>query len=181
MIESAGLHTSSPPHTHTTLAPHPKHHQWAVFLTNNANLSLLLVTIVRNILIVFFTTHISGCLFYYIARQTEGMSWMVAANDWLPGGADVGTFERYIYSLYFATVTFATVGYGGEGPCGVVFALHCVVCCCCRVVVLQGKVGRRQSGGACTTRPLIAWHSLLHLFTPPTQTSTRTLWRKQPT
>jgi hypothetical protein len=73
--------------------------KWAVFLTNNANISLLLVTIVRNVLIAFFTTHISGCLFYYIARQTEGMSWMQAAGDWLPGGTNVGTFEKYIYSL----------------------------------------------------------------------------------
>lgn len=89
---------------------HPVTPQWAIYLTNNASISLFWVTVCRNVLIVFFSTHISGCLFYYIARQTDGASWMKAANEWLPKGEDTGTFERYLWSLYFATVTFATVG-----------------------------------------------------------------------
>lgn len=36
-------------------------------------------------------------LFYFIARQTSGMSWLAAAQDWVPN--EMSTFERYIYSL----------------------------------------------------------------------------------
>lgn len=69
-----------------------------MYLTNNANLSLTLVTIVRNCLVVFMSTHISGCLFYYIARQAgDNPSWLASTREWIPPG--VGTFEEYIFSL----------------------------------------------------------------------------------
>jgi hypothetical protein len=88
--------------------------KWAVYLLNNARVSLFVVTITRNVLIVFFSTHLTACLFYYMARQNEHEhNWVVGAMEWLdPNHVGVSTFARYLWSLYFATVTFATLGYG---------------------------------------------------------------------
>ena len=49
-------------------------------------------------------------MYFYVSRQTEGSSWITAAEDWIYTGKEMTTFQRYVWSLYFATVTFATVG-----------------------------------------------------------------------
>ena len=69
-----------------------------------------MVTIVRNVLILFFSGHMVACLFYFIARQTPGTNWVSEAESFFSQGAATTTFELYIYSLYFAVVTAATVG-----------------------------------------------------------------------
>ncbi|KAL4435944.1 hypothetical protein ABPG77_000706 [Micractinium sp. CCAP 211/92] len=82
------------------------------FLTYSLATPLLLVTLLRNVLLTFYIANFEACLFYYLARQ-GGFSedtWVQALGaDWFAG---TSTAAQYIYSLYFATITLATVGYG---------------------------------------------------------------------
>ncbi|KAL4458838.1 hypothetical protein ABPG75_013703 [Micractinium tetrahymenae] len=82
------------------------------FLTYSLATPLLLVTLLRNVLMTFYIANFEACLFYYLARQ-GGFSedtWVEAlGTDWFAG---TSTAAQYIYSLYFATITLATVGYG---------------------------------------------------------------------
>ncbi|KAI8469642.1 MAG: hypothetical protein J3K34DRAFT_276757 [Monoraphidium minutum] len=93
--------------------------KWADYLTTNTSVSLLWVTILRNALVLFYTTHIGACIFFFLARQTEGavITWFDAAHARFTGNgaggmAEAGTFGKYVFSLYWSAVTFATVGYG---------------------------------------------------------------------
>ena len=40
--------------------PHPYFNQWTTYLTNNANVSLFWITLGRNALVLFYTTHIGA-------------------------------------------------------------------------------------------------------------------------
>lgn len=60
---------------------------------------------------------IRNSVFFYLARQTEGavVTWLTAAHDAAVGGAGgmpdgLSVFGKYIFSLYWSAVTFATVG-----------------------------------------------------------------------
>ncbi|KAI8473908.1 MAG: hypothetical protein J3K34DRAFT_391553 [Monoraphidium minutum] len=91
--------------------------QWASFLANNPSFSLAWVTVLRNSLVLFYITHIAACLLYFTARQNESLgrpSWLLATAEWHAGirEGSATALERYCASLYLATVTFATVGYG---------------------------------------------------------------------
>jgi len=59
-----------------------------------------------------YVVHWVACIFYFIARQ-EGFT----SSSWLGAYPDLlmqwpSRFDSYIFSLYWAVTTFATVGYG---------------------------------------------------------------------
>ncbi|GBF99926.1 hypothetical protein Rsub_12619 [Raphidocelis subcapitata] len=91
---------------------------WVHNITHNTAVSLFWVTMARNALVLFYTTHIGACLFFYLARQTEGaaVTWVVGARELFAAGESpfdgASVLGKYIFSLYWSAVTFATVGYG---------------------------------------------------------------------
>ena len=56
-------------------------------------------------------------VFFYLARLTEGavVTWLASAHDAAVAGAggmpdDMSPLGKYVFSLYWSAVTFATVG-----------------------------------------------------------------------
>jgi hypothetical protein len=59
-----------------------------------------------------YIVHWAACAFYFIARQEN-----LTSNSWLGSFPDLlatwpSRFDSYVFSLYWAVATFATVGYG---------------------------------------------------------------------
>lgn len=77
--------------------------------------SLTLRVLVKLFFMIFFLAHVFGCGYHYIALQRMhagfGDTWLQAN-----GIAEQSWDVRYIYSLYCAIVTTATVGYGDITP-----------------------------------------------------------------
>ncbi|CAL5221935.1 g4209 [Coccomyxa viridis] len=80
-------------------------------LEYNLTLSLLWVTLVRNLVYVLYVTHWSACTFYFIASQygLDQDTWIGRHFDDV---VDMPIAVRYIFALYWAITTLATVGYG---------------------------------------------------------------------
>jgi hypothetical protein len=75
-------------------------------LQYNARVSLLWFTIMRNLAAVLFITHLAACSMYFLARL-HGFG----EDTWLGPllvNHDMGSFDRYVRSLYWAVVTFCT-------------------------------------------------------------------------
>jgi hypothetical protein len=75
-------------------------------LQYNARISLLWFTIMRNLAAVLFITHLAACSMYFLARL-HGFG----EDTWLGPllvNHDMGSFDRYVTSLYWAVVTFCT-------------------------------------------------------------------------
>lgn len=82
-------------------------------LQYNARVSLTLLTVTRNFAAALVWSHFSACTIYFIARAFN----FDPDNTWIGGQvADMNTFEQYVTSLYWAIVTFTTVGYGDYSP-----------------------------------------------------------------
>jgi hypothetical protein len=80
-------------------------------LQYDARISLLWFTLLRNGLAVVSFTHFEACSMYFLARlrNFDDSTWLGQFVD-----ESITGFDRYITSLYWSIVTFATVGYGGE-------------------------------------------------------------------
>ena len=79
----------------------------------NTHVSLIWLTILRNIAAALVWTHFSACVMYFIARQLN----FDGDTTWIGGSfSDMQGFERYLTSLYWSVVTFTTVGYGDFSP-----------------------------------------------------------------
>ena len=82
-------------------------------LQYNARVSLTLLTVTRNFAAALVWSHFSACTMYFIAREFD----FDPENTWIGDRVtDMNTFERYVTSLYWAMVTFTTVGYGDYHP-----------------------------------------------------------------
>eukprot|EP00775_Hariotina_reticulata_P004102 gene4102-4348_t len=91
-----------------------------IFFNNmsyNLGYSLVVLTMTRNLTFCVFLLHWAACAFWFIARQASFSSetWVFAKNQLLAGNSSI---ENYVYSLYWAIVTFATLGYGDITPQG---------------------------------------------------------------
>ncbi|KAM1013585.1 hypothetical protein FF1_043499 [Malus domestica] len=80
-------------------------------LEKDTRFSYFWVRYIKLICVTLFVVHSSGCFFFWMAtRQKE------AADTWI--GIQINDFETrsiwlcYTYSIYWATVTLTTVGYG---------------------------------------------------------------------
>lgn len=63
-----------------------------------------------------YIVHWAACAFYFIARQENftSSSWFGIFPDLISTWSS--RFDAYIFSLYWAVTTFATVGYGALIP-----------------------------------------------------------------
>ena len=79
-------------------------------LAVDTRISLMTLTLIRNFSAALLWTHVAACTMYFMARVTYNLD----VNNTFLGSKVVGMndFQRYITSLYWSTVTFATVGYG---------------------------------------------------------------------
>lgn len=77
------------------------------------NLGEAILDIIKVLFVVFFTAHLVGCSFYFLAsfESLEIDTWVdklnIPPNDW---------FGLYVSGVYFAFVTMITLGYGDIVP-----------------------------------------------------------------
>jgi CRP-like cAMP-binding protein len=82
-------------------------------LQYNAHISLMTITLTRNLTAAVVWSHFWACLMYFIALQHD----FNEDDTWIGGSFDsYNRFERYITSLYWSVTTFTTVGYGDFSP-----------------------------------------------------------------
>jgi hypothetical protein len=82
------------------------------FLQYNPRISFMTFTLVRNIAATLSASHFWACGIYYLARLRE-----FDDTTWLgPLVRNFNGLERFVVSLYWSVVTFATVGYGDFSP-----------------------------------------------------------------
>ncbi|XP_024008522.1 potassium channel KOR1 [Eutrema salsugineum] len=76
-----------------------------------------LISFLKVISIHLFSIHISGCFFYQLATTSDGVpevnhTWLSQIQIRDKNLTELGIAHRYIVSVYFASVTLSTVGYG---------------------------------------------------------------------
>lgn len=78
-------------------------------LSIDTRISLMTLTLVRNLVAAFFWVHVAACTMFFIAKQ-----WDDAETSFLgyEGVQEMTPIDQYVTSLYWATVTWSTVGYG---------------------------------------------------------------------
>jgi len=82
-------------------------------LKYSSKISLMTLTLVRDLSAVLVWTHIWSCVMFYIARESA----FDEDNSWLGSQVEgMSPFERYVTSFYWSVVTFTTVGYGDFSP-----------------------------------------------------------------
>ena len=93
-------------------------------LEYNLAMPLYVTTLARDFIYAFYVVHGAGSIFFFIARQ-EAPGWDGLATNpgtWVgQAGAPrfylgMGPWDAYIRSVYWALVTFSTVGYGDLAP-----------------------------------------------------------------
>lgn len=81
--------------------------QWSM------KISLISLTLTRNLMFALIWTHLAACVMFFIAKQYQ----FDPDNTWIGSSLEgLNDFEKYLTSLYWSVVTFTTVGYGDFSP-----------------------------------------------------------------
>lgn len=104
----------------------------------NSKISLMSLTLMRDLSAVMTWSHIWACIMFFIARELA----FDPDNTWL--GSDISSmtgFERYVTALYWSVVTFTTVGYGDFSPVHPIEQIFGVVYMVLNVVLMAWVIG----------------------------------------
>ena len=104
----------------------------------SSRISLMGLTLVRDLSAVLTWTHIWACVMFIIARELA----FDPDNTWL--GSDITSlseFERYVVSLYWSIVTFSTVGYGDFSPVHPIEQIFVIIYMILNVVLMAWVIG----------------------------------------
>ncbi|KAK1745940.1 ion transport protein [Skeletonema marinoi] len=104
----------------------------------SSKISLMSLTLIRDLSAVLTWTHIWACIMFFIARELA----FDPDNTWL--GSDIANltgFEQYVTSLYWSVVTFTTVGYGDFSPVHPIEQIFGVVYMILNVVLMAWVIG----------------------------------------
>lgn len=104
----------------------------------SSKISLMSLTLIRDLSAVLVWTHIWSCIMFFIAKELA----FDEDNTWLGSDiANLNEFERYITSLYWSVVTFTTVGYGDFSPIHPIEQIFGVVYMISNVVIMSWVIG----------------------------------------
>ena len=76
-------------------------------LSYSSRISLLSLTLIRNLGFGVVWSHFAACVMYFISRLYSNLD-----NTWIGDTTGLSTIQIYLTSMYWSVVTFATVGYG---------------------------------------------------------------------
>ncbi|KAL7493642.1 hypothetical protein ACHAWT_010524 [Skeletonema menzelii] len=101
-------------------------------------ISLISLTMIRDLSVVLTWTHMWACIMFFIARELA----FDRDNTWLGSDFEFLTpFEQYVTSLYWSVVTFTTVGYGDFSPVHPIEQIFGVVYMILNVVIMAWVIG----------------------------------------
>lgn len=107
-------------------------------LKYSSKISLMALTLIRDLSAVLVWTHVWTCIMFFIAREMA----YDKGNTWL--GEEIDTlndFEKYTTALYWSVVTFTTVGYGDFSPVNSLEQIFGIVYMICNVVLMAWVIG----------------------------------------
>lgn len=106
-------------------------------LQYNSKVSLIWLTLVRNIAAALIWSHLSACVIYFIARQFD----FDPDNTWIGDVEGMNSSQRYVTSLYWAIVTFVSVGYGDYYPVNAVEKIWGIIYMLLNIIITAWIIG----------------------------------------
>jgi hyperpolarization activated cyclic nucleotide-gated potassium channel 2 len=76
------------------------------------------VRILKFLIIILLQCHLFACIFFFVAVCEPRFedTWLPLEAATKPGGLPSQALRRYLFALYWATTTLASVGYGDTSP-----------------------------------------------------------------
>ena len=110
-------------------------------LDTNLSVPQQVTPLLRTILIMVLFTHLAACLFWFLAEMKD----FDAETTWVGSQAayliDAPPSTQYIYSLYLASVTLSTVGFGDLAPVSLLETTWMVIYIFGSILILANIVG----------------------------------------
>jgi ankyrin repeat protein/CRP-like cAMP-binding protein len=105
-------------------------------LAYSSKVSLLSLTLVRNLGFSIAWSHFAACTFYFISRLYNNPE-----DRWIGDTAGLSTMQIYVTSMYWSVVTFATVGYGDWSAVNSAEQVWCIVYMLINIVIQAWIIG----------------------------------------
>ena len=109
----------------------------------NVKLDYYVVALSKFMGMLLLQCHFFACVFYFVARCEPRFedTWIAVEEAAKPNGLAAQPLRRYLFSLYWATVTLASVGYGDTSPLTDVEFIVAIVYMLANIVLFAYVVG----------------------------------------